>query len=142
MTALAGIAKKGKRVEAHRPWPRAVIDGETWKLAGKELAEARATLLGLWGDHNAVHVALMEEPSAASSVLTYDGGEEKSRSAAAHCPAAGRLERSIGDLYGLKATGAPDTRSWLDLGFWGVTHPLGKAKKAPVKAKDYAFLPV
>jgi Ni,Fe-hydrogenase III large subunit len=142
MTALADIAKKGKTAEAHLPWPRTVVDGESWRLAVKELAEARATMLGLWGDNNAVHMALMEEPSSAISVLTYQCRDGKFPSVAANCPAAGRLERSIADLYGLKATGSPDTRSWLDLGFWGVTHPLGKARKSPVKAKDYAFLPV
>ena len=65
MTALADIAKTGKKVEGHRPWPRAIVTGDSWKLAIKELVEARATLLGLWGDKDAVHLALIEEPSGA-----------------------------------------------------------------------------
>ncbi|MEZ0280923.1 MAG: hydrogenase expression protein HypE, partial [Methyloceanibacter sp.] len=65
MTALADIAKTGKKIDDHRPWPRATVTGDSWKLAIKELVEARATLLGLWGDKDAVHLALIEEPSGA-----------------------------------------------------------------------------
>ena len=142
MTALADIAKTGKTVEAHLPWPRAVVAGDGWKLALKELDEARATMLGLWGDKDAVHLALIEEPSGAIGVFTFECRDGKFPSVAAHHPAAGRLERTIGDLFGLKATGSPDARTWLDLGFWGVTHPLGKAKRSRIGARAYDFLPV
>src|SRR6185295_9022672 len=51
-----------------------------------------------------------------------------------------RLERAIYDLFGLEAVDAPDMRSWLDLGFWDVRHPLGK--KAPTRGPvPYNFLP-
>ena len=46
-------------------------------------------------------------------------------------PPAIRLERAIHSLYGLEPVGAPDTRPWLDLGFWGVQHPLGARTPAP-----------
>jgi Ni,Fe-hydrogenase III large subunit len=142
MTALSDIAKTGRKVEGHRPWPRAIVTGDSWKLAIKELVEARATLLGLWGDKDAVHLALIEEPSGAIGVFTHECRDGKFPSVAALHPAAGRLERTIGDLFGLKALGSPDTRTWLDLGFWGVTHPLGKAKKSRIGALAYDFLPV
>jgi len=151
MTALKDIARKGRKVEAHRPWPRAIVSGETWALALKELAEGRATLLGLWGDKTQVHktqvhktqvhMALIEK-SGAIGVFTFECRDGKFPSVAALHPAAGRLERSIGDLFGLTASGSPDMRSWLDLGFWGVTHPLGKARKSRVQARAYEFLPV
>ena len=142
MTALADIAKTGKKVEGHRPWPRAIVSGESWKRAIKELVEARATLLGLWGDKDAVHLALIEEPAGAIAVFSLECRDGKFPSVAALHPAAGRLERTISDLFGLKATSSPDPRTWLDLGFWGVTHPLGKAKKSRVGARAYDFLPV
>jgi Ni,Fe-hydrogenase III large subunit len=44
-------------------------------------------------------------------------------------------------LFGLDATGSPDTRSWLDLGFWDVRYPLGKQEPAQPPG-PYAFLPV
>ena len=34
-----------------------------------------------------------------------------------------------------------DARPWLDLGFWGVQHPLGDASTAPATAPPYPFLP-
>ena len=57
-------------------------------------------------------------------------------------PPAIRLERAIRDLYGLKPAGAADTRVWLDLGFWGVSQPLGANKKSRKAQPAYAFLPV
>jgi Ni,Fe-hydrogenase III large subunit len=142
MTALNDIAKKGRKADAHRPWPRAVISSDAWKLALQQLVEARATMLGLWGDTGAVHLALMDEPSAEIGVLTYECRDGKFPSVAALHPPANRLERAIADLYGLKPVGSPDTRKWLDLGFWGVAHPLGKARKTRVAQAPYAFLPV
>jgi hypothetical protein len=61
------------------------------------------------------------------------------RVGARHSPVI-RLERAIRDLYGLDAIGAPDTRTWLDLGFWDVRHPLGN-RTAARKPEPYAFLP-
>ena len=52
-----------------------------------------------------------------------------------------RLERAIRDLYGIEPVGLPDTRPWLDLGFWDVQHPLGQRRAAPAKRAPYAFLP-
>ncbi len=121
--ALTDIAKTGRKVASHRPWPRAVVGSDGWKRAIQELVDARATLLGLWGDKDAVHLALLEEPSGAIAVFTLECPDGKFPSVGAHHPAAIRLERTIADLYGLKPTGAPDTRHWLDLGFWGVTQP-------------------
>ena len=131
MAALTDIAKTGRKAESHRPWPRAIVGAR--RLAAchcRQLVEARATLLGLWGDKDAVHLALLEEPSGAIAVFTLECPDGKFPSVGAHHPAAIRLERTIGDLYGLKPIGAADTRHWLDLGFWGVTHPLGKRAQA------------
>jgi Ni,Fe-hydrogenase III large subunit len=55
-------------------------------------------------------------------------------------PPAIRLERAIGSLFGYRAIGLPDTRPWLDLGFWDVGHPLGAAGPAGSRV-PYAFLP-
>jgi Ni,Fe-hydrogenase III component G len=127
---LADIARSGTRAEAHRPFPRLTVTSEGWRRAIKELVEARATLLGLWGDSGAVHMALIEEAAAEIVVLTYPCPDGKFPSVGASHPSAIRLERAIKDLYGLKPVGAADTRPWLDLGFWGVTQPLGANKKS------------
>ena len=57
-------------------------------------------------------------------------------------PPAIRLERAIFSLYGLEPIAAPDTRPWLDLGFWDVRYPLGASSPAPTARADYTFLPV
>ena len=44
-------------------------------------------------------------------------------------------------MFGLEAAGSPDTRPWLDLGFWDVAHPLGDKTPAG-KPEPYQFLPV
>jgi Ni,Fe-hydrogenase III large subunit len=139
---LSDIVKTGRKVGSHRPWPRAVVGAEGWRRAIQELTEARATLLGLWADKGEVNLALLEEPSAAIAVFTLECADGKFPSVGLHHPPAIRLERAIADLYGFKPTGASDTRHWLDLGVWGVTKPLGKARKRAVEAYPYDFLPV
>ena len=134
MAPLTDIAKTGRKAASHRPWPRAIVGSDGWRRAIQELVEARATLLGLWGDKDAVHLALLEEPSAAIAVFTLECPDGKFPSVGAHHPAAIRLERTIADLYGFKPTGAADTRHWLDLGFWGVTQTRS-ARRASARSK-------
>jgi hypothetical protein len=141
MAALIDIAEKGRKADAHRPWPRAIVTSDAWRLVLQQLVEAPATMLGLWGDTGAVHLALIEEPSGEIVVFTHECRDGKFPSVGALHPPAIRLERAISSLYGLKPIGSPDARPWLDLGFWGVTHPLGKARKTRGAQAPYAFLP-
>jgi Ni,Fe-hydrogenase III large subunit/Ni,Fe-hydrogenase III component G len=142
MGALTDIARHSGKVEALRRWPRATVTSHIWRRLTKELVDARATLLGLWGDASAVHMALIEEPSAEIAVFTLPCPDGKFPSVGAHHPPAIRLERTIRDLYGFKSVGLTDTRPWLDLGCWGVTQPLGAKKRARKAQEAYAFLPV
>ena len=139
------IDLQGQQVEAHRPWPRFVVTEEEWRRVAGEIAAGRATLLGLWGDGGdvpAVHMAIASTDTtdiAVASLLCPDGHFPSV--GALHHPAI-RLERAIASLYGLEPVGAPDTRPWLDLGFWDVQHPLGARQAAPVLRLAYTFLPV
>jgi Ni,Fe-hydrogenase III large subunit/Ni,Fe-hydrogenase III component G len=141
MVTLAGILADAHKVSGHRPWPRFVVTKKTWRLAIQELVEARATLIGLWGDRRAVHLALIEEPSPDIAVLTLECRDGKFPSVGAAHPPAIRMERAIRDLYGLTPAGLPDTRPWLDHGVWGVKHPLGSQRSASDSASAYDFLP-
>ena len=105
MTPLTDIARTGRKAANHRPWPRAVVGSDGWQRAIQALVEARATLLGLWGDKDAVHLALLEERSDAIAVFTLECPDGKFPSVGAHHPAAIRLERTITDLYGFKPDG-------------------------------------
>ena len=139
--ALIDSIKHSQAAPAHRPWPRVTVADAGWKKAIELLAGGRCTLLSLWGDAPHVHMALLDERAGDIAVVSYLCKDGKYPSVGARHPAAIRLERAIHDLWGLSATAAPDTRPWLDLGFWDVRHPLGKQKPAQ-KPGAYAFLPV
>ena len=118
--------------------PRSKVTEDGWNKAADRLAAGEATLLGLWADAPDVHMALLE--GADVTLLTYTCGDGRYPSIGAkHAPAI-RLERAIGDLFGLDAVGATDARPWLDLGFWDVRYPLG-GKGAAQPPAPYAFLP-
>src|SRR5580704_14104280 len=115
---------EGRRVGAHRPWPRVVVGETAWRAAAGRLAAGELTLLGLWGATGAVHMALIDESARDIAVLTFKCPDGAFPSVGALHPPAIRLERAIRDLFGLTPTGLPDARPWLDLGFWDVAHPL------------------
>ncbi len=139
--ALLGKFTHRKTHEAHRPWPRADVADEGWQQAIEALAGGQCTLLGLWGDTPQVQMALLDETTGQVVVLSYTCKAGKYPSVAVRHPPAIRFERAIHDLFGLQAIGSPDTRTWLDLGFWDVTQPLGKNRPAK-KPEPYEFLPV
>ncbi|HYC16956.1 MAG TPA: NADH-quinone oxidoreductase subunit C [Pseudolabrys sp.] len=139
MTLLDTITYRST-ANAHRPCPRVIVADEGWRQAIDQLVAGRCTLLGLWGDANAVHMALLEETTVDIAVLSYTCEAGTYPSVAAHHPPAIRLERAVHDLFGLEAVGTPDARPWLDLGFWSVRHPLGD--RGPTrKSRPYKFLP-
>src|SRR5208282_5494971 len=133
MTALGDLIGQGKKVAAHRPRPRAVVNAKTWTLAAAALGQGRLTLLGLWGDKSFVHMALLDEEARDFAVLSLACKTGRFPSVGQTHPPAIRLERTIHDLYGLLPEGAPDMRPWLDHGQWP-----GRRKRA---AADYSFLP-
>jgi Ni,Fe-hydrogenase III large subunit len=139
---LAELVSHGRQVAAQRFWRRAIISPELWSTAARELAEGRLTLLALWGEADAVHMALLSEEPLDITVITLECADGRFPSVGASHPPAIRCERAIRDLYGLEPTGAPDQRPWLDHGRWGLRHPLGNRRKAPDAAASYVFLPV
>ena len=96
-----------------------------WDIAASRLADGTATLLGLWGEPDAVHLALWQDSGIEH--LTRPCPDGRYPSIGLHHPPAIRLERAAHDLYGLTAEGLPDTRPWMIHG----ANPTG-----------YAFLPV
>jgi Ni,Fe-hydrogenase III large subunit len=141
MSLLTAIIAQGRPVEGHRPWPRVVVTPEAWSALAGELAAGHGTLAGLWGDGDAVSMAVLDEAADSMAVVTIECSAGRFPSVSARHPPAVRLERAIHSLFGLEPIGAPDTRPWLDLGCWSVQHPLGKRKPAPSAPTAYAFLP-
>jgi len=132
----------GQRVPGHRPWPRVVVGADEWRHASEALKAGTWTLMSLWGDTRAVHMAVLDEAIADIAVLTFECQDGTFPSVGALHPPAIRLERAIHDLFGLTAVGALDERPWLDLGFWGIEAPLGPARAATTTRAPYVFLPV
>ena len=142
MSALGDILHAGRRVTAHRPWPRAIVDAEGWDNAAFQAADGHCTLLSLWGEADAVHMALAAGDPAEIAVFTLPCPDGTFPSVGQYHPPAIRLERLIRDLYGLEPRGAIDQRPWLDHGRWGKRRPLGAAAADSGEGDSYAFLPV
>ncbi|MBI1775690.1 MAG: NADH-quinone oxidoreductase subunit C [Proteobacteria bacterium] len=137
LTAMMG---QGSRVRDHHPWPRAVVSAEQWQFAGMHLAARRWLLIGLWGDKDAVHMALADDAAAASGILSLECADRQFPSVAQLHPPALHLEAAIRDLFGLQPIASPDLRPWLDHGQWGIRYPLGRSEPS-APAPPYLFLP-
>jgi hypothetical protein len=73
MPALIDIIPQGKRVDAHRPWPRLVIKQDTCRVVVSKLAASRTTLFGLWGDADVVpwvHMAIIDDDAGDVAVVS------------------------------------------------------------------------
>src|SRR3954451_8512980 len=127
---------------AHAPWPRVAVDEPAWSGIARDLAAGRWTLVSLWAEQSAVHMALFEEKAVEGTVVSYECRLGRFPSVGAAHPPAIRLERAIRDLYGLEPHGLWDLRPWLDFGAWDVMQPLGpRPDEAPWTA-PFVFLPV
>jgi Ni,Fe-hydrogenase III large subunit len=132
----------GRRIEEHHPWPRIAVNEDGWRFVASQISTGFWSLLGLWGDSGAVHMAVLEERPGDIAVVSIECPQARYPSVGAlHAPAI-RLERALRDLHGIEPVGLPDPRPWLDLGVWGVTHPLGTGREAAPAPPPYAFLPV
>ncbi|NEJ22119.1 hydrogenase expression protein HypE [Rhizobium leguminosarum] len=140
MSALSDLIENGGAVQHHAPWPRAVVDPAVWASATLELAKGHLTLLGLWGEKHAVHMALLDEPASTVAIVSLEGQADGYPSVARHHPPALRLERAIRDLTGLEPQDLPDIRPWLDHGRWDLRYPLGERAATLTEPYPYTFL--
>ncbi len=140
MPTLIELARSGRLVEGHSPWPRAIVDDSGWSNAAIQLADGHWTLLGLWGETDAVHMPLLDNSNGDIAVISVECGQHRYPAISQHHAPAIRLERAIQDLFGLKAVGLPDERPWLEHGRWGVRYPLGARAEAPAAGARYEFL--
>jgi len=139
---LIGAIPHLNTVAAHAPWPRVIVDGARWSGIARDLAAGRWTLVSLWAELSAVHMALFDETTSEGAIVSYECRLERFPSVGAHHPPAIRLERAIRDLYGLEPQGLWDLRPWLDFGAWDVMQPLGPDPEAAPWTAPFLFLPV
>ena len=133
---LAGIERTGLM---HKYSSRTVTPDE-WHQASLDAAQGRAVLLSLWGEKAGVFMALLDAGTPFIRVLNLPCPQGAFPSVARHHPPAGRLERAIHDLFGLKPADAPDTRPWLNHGKWGLCHPMGGRMDTSDAPPAYSFL--
>ena len=137
--SLQDVIRAGRIVEAHRPWPRAVVSLQTWREATSLLSAGQWTLLGLWAERERVHMAVNADGEL--GVLTFVCEDHRFPSLGRSHPPAMRLERAIRDIWGLVPDGLADTRPWLDHGRWQIPQGHLEASLAHHVAGAYTFLP-
>jgi Ni,Fe-hydrogenase III large subunit len=140
MPALTDLLAEGEPAPNHRPWPRTLIEPARWSFAIAQLAEGNWTLMGLWGEPETAHMALLDDETGDLGVVSLDCPDRRYPSVGRFHPPAIRLERALRDLFGLEPDGLPDTRPWLDHGKWGVSRPLGDARPTTGEPVPYPFL--
>jgi Ni,Fe-hydrogenase III large subunit len=113
MTMLAELLALGQPVAAHRPVPRVKVDSAAWQLAGETLRDGQLVLMGLWGEKDCAHLAVLELPGQLA-VLSIDCAAGSIPSIGRFHPPTIRLERALRDLWGIALDGALDARPWLD----------------------------
>jgi len=94
-------------------WTRSVVNRETWQQAAERLHCGELSLLGLWGEPDFAHMAVIERETSECGVFSFACEENRFPSVGRLHPPAIRLERAIRDLVGLEPEGLPDTRPWL-----------------------------
>ncbi len=140
MSLLIPLLDAGLHATDQHPWPRAVLDRDAWTRLTLHLAGGELDLLGLWGEPDCVHMAVRAPETGEIAVFTLPCPDGSFPSVGLSHPPAIRLERTIQDLFGLKAEGAEDARHWLDHGAWAIGTPMGTPSAPPAHA--YKFLPV
>ncbi|MBK8176220.1 MAG: nickel-dependent hydrogenase large subunit [Rhodospirillales bacterium] len=138
--SLTWITGGSDKIEGCAPWPRFIVNDGAWLRAGDGLRDGRIALLGFWGERDAVHLALSNPALDTISVITRLCPDRRFPSIAASFSPASRLERTIGDLWGVFADGSPDPRPWLDHGCWPAA-PAGVNPPRDASA-PYPFLAV
>lgn len=122
-------------------WTHDALTESEWVVRAHELGAARLDLISLWSNGRFVYMATYDVESGRLSIGALACPHGRFPSVARLHPPALRLERTIQDLYGLKADGIPDERPWLDHGRWGVRRPCADAAALASEVDPYAFLP-
>ena len=138
MPSLIDLMLQGRRVAQHGPWPRRGRCGRLECCALGELARGRWSLLGLWGEPAAVHMAHACDDRAAEiavvmSCIAPIGGYPSVALASSAGAAAGTQRPRPVRPVGRRA--CPIPRPWLDHDRWGVRVPLGRSHRRAAEGR-------
>jgi Ni,Fe-hydrogenase III large subunit/Ni,Fe-hydrogenase III component G len=149
------FAKWWNRAEtlAGAPGIRAMVaDSSGWRDVAQDVAAGGGRLLALWADTSlagraTIHALYLAQPGGLAVELPFDGAGGRYPGIDDVFPSAGRMQRAVFDLHGLRSTSA-DLRPWLRHAPWPASfHPLAaganwQGAQSPVPVDDYAFVRV
>ena len=93
-------------------WPSTVVDARAWTEAGMRLQSGEVSLLALWGEPGAAHMAVIDSSGEVRLLHLHCADNHFPSIGRLHAPAI-RPERAMRDLAELAAEGSPDVRPWL-----------------------------
>ena len=128
------------------------VDAPGWREVAQDVAAAGGRLLAVWGDTSPACPAAVRAlyvGQAGGLVVELPVTMEMARYPGIHdvFPCAGRMQRAIFDLHGLRSTD-PDERPWLRHAAWASGfHPLAAdaewtGPQSPAPVDDYTFVRV
>src|SRR5471032_2548125 len=133
------------------------IDSDTWTRTAGTVREAGGRLISLWGAEQAAGTFVISAAYALEDGILWlqlPVGDGHGKAHEAEYPdlstvfaSATRMQRAVYDLLGLRASGAEDTRPWLNHGNWPDDyHPLQKLSSGTERFQsqeaEYPFVPV
>jgi Ni,Fe-hydrogenase III large subunit/Ni,Fe-hydrogenase III component G len=126
------------------------VDATEWRELAQDVGAAGGRLLALWGTRSAagdgtLHAVAVAAPRVLFVTVTLPDANATFAGVEDVFPAAGRLQRAVFDLTGLRST-AHDTRPWLRHAAWPAdAFPLAGGSMPPPPQRpidDYAFVRV
>src|SRR5665213_386701 len=152
---LSNLGIDLQRLAAPLPVWHAQVDRNVWSAAARAVAETGGRLISVWGvDRTASGTGM----TACAAYAVFEGlvwlelrlndAASEFPDLAGTFPCAGRMQRAMADLSGLRAEGARDERPWLDHGLWNSDSPplQNQTRFEPARARAmpavYAFVPV
>jgi Ni,Fe-hydrogenase III large subunit/Ni,Fe-hydrogenase III component G len=122
---ISGLPLHYTPIAGAMPAARARATSAQWQEAARLVHEAGQRLVALWGadqrDRGAgfsVYAAYAVGAGLAVIELALDAGDPRYPELAGLFPAAGRMQRALFDLLGVRADGADDARPWLRHAAW------------------------
>lgn len=126
------------------------VTRDEWRQAAENMAAGGGRLVTLWASRESdgahiVRAAFLAEPGVLVMALKLAGRDSYYPGIDHLFPSAGRMQRAVADLSGLRTT-AVDTRPWLRHAAWPASfHPLDTDTAPPpgvAAIDDYAFVQV
>ena len=141
---ISGFEAEFERLSAPVPIWHAAITLTGWLSAATAVRDSGGRLLALWGSASAPASTVSAAYVIADGLIWLELRLQDDMTSYPDLvpifPAAGRMQRALADLSGIRAEGAKDQRPWLNHGAWPAGHfPLAQRAEA---AQTFAAEPL